>query len=110
METQAFSLSAAARHIRRTYGQRTHLSTVWRWMRNGVVAADGTRVRLEYQRVGRRMLTTPEAIEAFFRALTEADHRADEQAKAATLPARRRGRPASRREAAVAAAEAELAA
>jgi Protein of unknown function (DUF1580) len=42
--------------------------SLWRWSRKGVKG-----VRLEYQRVGRKMFTTAEALARFFAALTALD-------------------------------------
>lgn len=51
-------------------------STVWRWIRRGVRAADGSIIRLDYVRLGRRILIEPEAIERFAAAVADADRRA----------------------------------
>lgn len=44
-------------------------ATVWRWAQKGVRAADGSRVRLEVARVGRRWLTSRAAVARFVAAL-----------------------------------------
>lgn len=47
---------------------RPSLVTMWCWCRRGIKG-----VKLEYQRVGRRIFTSQEAMERFFNALAEAD-------------------------------------
>jgi hypothetical protein len=48
-----------ARHLtRRRPGRKVAASTVWRWHRDGVTAADGTRIRLPAQRYGGAYVTT----------------------------------------------------
>ncbi len=48
-------------------------SAVWRWCRRGVLGRDGTRIRLEHRRVGGKIFTSPEWLDAFTKALTDAD-------------------------------------
>lgn len=50
---------------------RPHLSSVWRWVRQGVQG-----VRLEHVKVGRRLFTTEEAVKRFIARLTEVDREA----------------------------------
>ena len=56
------------RQIAPKYEIDIHPCTVWRWIQKGVRG-----VRLEHIRVGRRILTSDEAVERFFFALAEAD-------------------------------------
>ena len=69
--TEFLGLGAAARRFN-IDGKCVHLSTIFRWMRTGVVVR-GRRVRLGAVRLGRRLTTTPELIETFRRELTEAE-------------------------------------
>ncbi|MDO8631770.1 MAG: hypothetical protein Q7R41_14880, partial [Phycisphaerales bacterium] len=69
--TEYLGLSAAA-HMFKIDGKAVHLSTIFRWMRSGVLVR-GHRVRLGAVRLGRRLTTTPELIETFRRELTEAE-------------------------------------
>ena len=39
-------------------GRRLHRAAVWRWVSNGLRLADGSRVRLEALRMGRRWVTS----------------------------------------------------
>ncbi len=48
---------------------RTNPSTVWRWVQKGLPCGDGTRVRLEALRRGKKWLTSPAAVKRFFGAL-----------------------------------------
>ena len=50
-----------------------HPSALWRWARRGLRARDGSLIRLEHFRIGGRIYTTEAALEAFGRALAEAD-------------------------------------
>jgi len=52
---------------------RPSTSCIWRWCRRGVKARDGQRVRLEHVRVGGMIYTTAAWLDAFGRALAEAD-------------------------------------
>lgn len=49
-------------------GRRPHLSTIWRWCKRGYRG-----IRLEYCRIGNRVVTSREALERFTQRLTEAD-------------------------------------
>ena len=51
-------------------GKKTHLSTVLRWILDGVRGPDGTRVRLEGVRLGRRWMTTRTSLQRFAERLT----------------------------------------
>ena len=50
-----------------------HPSCVFRWARHGVVARDGTRVRLAHVRIGRRLFVRLTDVIAFGRSLAAAD-------------------------------------
>lgn len=72
---------------------RPSSNCVWRWCREGVKAASGTRVRLKHVRFGSRIYTTRQRLNDFGLALAEADaahFNRDEQTPAAR-PAASRG-------------------
>jgi len=52
---------------------RPSSNCVWRWCREGVKAASGTRVRLKHVRFGSRIFTTRQWLNDFGLALAEAD-------------------------------------
>lgn len=54
-------------------GERPHYSTYFRWTEYGVRSPDGSRVRLEYLKCGKKRRTSREAVHRFFRALTCSD-------------------------------------
>ena len=66
------SLNEAAGQFPRVGGRKPHLSTLWRWCRKGL-RVNGTRVRLEYGRAGRRIFTSRQALARFTEALADAD-------------------------------------
>ncbi|GMW00526.1 MAG: hypothetical protein AMXMBFR84_16630 [Candidatus Hydrogenedentota bacterium] len=53
--------------------QHVHASVVWRWMRIGLKARTGERIRLKHVRIGSRVFTTQADLDEFFRVLAEAD-------------------------------------
>jgi len=61
--------------VARAAPRRVSSQSVWRWCRYGLIARDGTRVRLEHLRQGGRVLVPESALHPFFRALAEADAR-----------------------------------
>lgn len=63
----ALPLASAARRI------GVSPTTLWRWARRGIRVADGTRVKLEYRRLGRRIVVDLAAIDRFSAALAAAD-------------------------------------
>ena len=64
-------LTDAARLAGPGRGNRpTHLSTVLRWILDGVKTPSGERVRLEAARIGSRWMTTAAAVQRFVEALT----------------------------------------
>jgi Protein of unknown function (DUF1580) len=68
LQEQLISLSQAGRRFPKSrHGKATHLtpSAIWRWVTDGVRAADGRRVKLEAVFVAGRWLTSIEAIERF---------------------------------------------
>ena len=67
MTTAAIGLTL--REISRSLDRTVDRSTVGRWVRRGVLAPDGGRVRLAAKRLGGRLVVTREALEAFLAAL-----------------------------------------
>ena len=53
-------------------GNPVNPSTVWRWIRKGLEGPDGERIKLSVIYCGNRPHTSPERLESFFRAVTEA--------------------------------------
>ncbi|MBW7906227.1 MAG: DUF1580 domain-containing protein [Phycisphaerae bacterium] len=79
---------------------RPSTNCIWRWCRRGVKARGGERVRLQHVRIGGMIYTSARWLEAFGRALADADAKyfdlceaAVEAARAAEHPAPRRRRP-----------------
>ncbi|GAB5442869.1 MAG: hypothetical protein Fues2KO_32180 [Fuerstiella sp.] len=74
---------ARKHHIpRRPNGKPIDPSTLWRWNRKGLEGVDGERIKLEFVYVGNRPYVTPDAIDSFCQAVTEAKlerHRRAEQ-------------------------------
>ena len=62
------TLSQAARMLPELGGRPLHPSTIWRWCRKGVGG-----VKLEYCKIGRRIVTTKEAVVRFSNNVAEAD-------------------------------------
>ena len=58
------TLAQAAALLPQVSGSKVHTSTLWRWCKNGVRG-----VTLEYGYMGRRIVTSPEALCRFFAAL-----------------------------------------
>lgn len=54
-------------------GRRLHRAAVWRWVTDGLKGPDGGRVRLEALRMGRRWVTSKQAVARFFRRLSGAE-------------------------------------
>lgn len=61
------SLAQITKAVPAIDGKRPHVSTVWRWMHDGIRG-----VHLEHMRVGRRIVTTREALDRFFRDTADA--------------------------------------
>jgi Protein of unknown function (DUF1580) len=51
-------------------GKPVHPSVVFRWIKNGLKAGDGSTVRLEAVKCGSALCTSREAVERFFAELT----------------------------------------
>lgn len=67
----AIHLSKACRSIIPAfYGQRVSPQTAMRWVNKGLLAADGTVVRLKAFRAGRQLVTSEEWVAEFFDELT----------------------------------------
>lgn len=60
------SLSDAARWLPPVNGRRPHTATIWRWASKGING-----IRLETARIGRRVITSAEALQRFTSALAE---------------------------------------
>lgn len=69
LSADLISLSDAAQLV----SGRPSVSAVWRWCRRGVLGRDGTRIRLEHRRIGGKIFTSSEWLDAFTKALTDAD-------------------------------------
>lgn len=67
--TDLLSLTDAAQLV----SGRPSVSAIWRWCRRGVLARDGTRIRLEHRRIGGKIFTADAWLDAFTKALTDAD-------------------------------------
>jgi len=70
--TEIYSLTEATRHVPALDGKRPASSTIFRWAREGIVK-NGVRVRLRYQKIGRRIGIPADALPEFFQALAAAD-------------------------------------
>jgi hypothetical protein len=53
-------------------GRKTHISTLLRWILDGVSSPSGEKVRLEGARLGSRWITSKEALQRFMDRLTPA--------------------------------------
>lgn len=66
LDEDVLGTAAAARYLsERLRGARYSPAGIFRWMRNGVLADDGTRVYLEHARLGRRLITSRQALARF---------------------------------------------
>ena len=72
LDENLITLAEAAEHLPRINGRRIHVSSLHRWRVNGIRG-----IRLETRRLGRRVVTSVEALERFSRALAELDHALD---------------------------------
>lgn len=68
-EEQLLDMESAAKLV----PSKPSPAAVWRWCRKGVVARNGKRICLEHRRYGRRLFTTRAALDAFAKAIAEAD-------------------------------------
>lgn len=75
---ELLSLTEATKTIPPIDGKRPHVGSLWRWTSKGVRG-----VKLDHLRVGRRVVTTREALQRFFQAVAEAPapERAPQQRK-----------------------------
>ncbi len=86
------TLSEAAKRV----PGRPNSATVWRWARKGIIARDGSRVKLEHRRCGARIFVPPEALDQFFKSVADADARFfDAQRETQRLPDLEVPRPTS---------------
>ena len=97
-EDELLTLGEASRRFPTIDGKRPSTNSMWRWCRRGVRG-----IRLGYVRVGRKICTTPAAINAFCNELAEAD-----ELPAATPPVTSSPRTDHQRAKAIADAEREL--
>ena len=67
---QLITLTEAARRLPKIDGRKVAISTLWRWCRKGLRGG-----HLEYVRVGRKICTSPQAMQRFFSKLAELDRR-----------------------------------
>jgi hypothetical protein len=93
---------------------RVSTNTVWRWMRRGVLARNGQRVRLWHCRCGGKLFSSEQALTHFFQETADADaiYFVDKPVvptNESTLRRGQRHRSAKARAKAVAAANATLA-
>lgn len=77
------TLSEAAKTLPRINGRKMHVSTIFRWCRNGVRG-----VFLEYGKMGRTIVVTESGLRKFFTGLAEAD-----KIGQATIPTPHKRRP-----------------
>lgn len=73
LDESTLTLDEAAKALPRFGGTPPAMSTVWRWCRRGFKSPGGAVVSLEYARLGKRIVTSREAIARFSARLTEAD-------------------------------------
>ena len=73
LDESILTLDEAAKSLPRLGGTAPAMSTVWRWCRRGFKSPAGAVVSLEYARLGKRMVTSREAIARFSARLPEAD-------------------------------------
>ena len=103
----AISLNAAMRMLADESGSCPSPVTGWRWCRRGI-ERNGRKVKLEYARIGRRIVTSKAAVSRFVSALAQAD--ADITPLPQAVRVAPTSRSASRRKRAVAEAAAVCAA
>ena len=80
------SLTEAAKVLPKINGRKPAVSTLWRWCRRGLRG-----VHLEYLRVGRNIVTSPQALHRFFAALAAADEQLENQSFAKPKCLQKRG-------------------
>jgi len=79
------TLTEATKIIPAVDGRRRHPSAVWRDCKKGVKIGE-QRIRLEFLRIGRRIVTTREALNRFFQRLAEADVAQSDAEEPAAVP------------------------
>ncbi len=84
-------LSDVAAMLPRYQGKRIHNSTMWRWCTRGVRG-----VKLEYVRLGARIVTSVEAVARFSAKLTELDQKWAENDQPTPQKARKKRTPTQR--------------
>ena len=67
------TLTEATKLLPKVNGRKPAVSTLWRWCRRGLRG-----VRLDYLRIGRNIVTSPQALHRFFATLAEADAQLEE--------------------------------
>ncbi len=71
LSERPISIAVARRqHIPKIDNRPISPATGYRWIKKGVLAGDGTRVRLSAVRIGRKYMTTAEAVQRFLAELT----------------------------------------
>ncbi|MBX7133783.1 MAG: DUF1580 domain-containing protein [Fimbriimonadaceae bacterium] len=85
---EGISLSQAAKQIPGSGGKGLDPSTCFRWTQTGARSATGERVKLEFLRVGGRIVTSQAAVRRFLLALTKGTK--NDPAPAPRTPAQRR--------------------
>ena len=102
LDEDVLSLVEASKVLPLVNGRRVDPSSVWRWARKGLNGC-----RLEYARIGRRIVTSREALTRFTEHLAAADTE-QPAVVAKKTPRRDRSRTDTQRERAIAKAESEL--
>jgi len=103
-EENVMSLTEATRALPRINGRKPAVSTLWRWCRKGLRG-----IHLEYLRMGRKIVTSKEALHRFFTELAEADEALEDRPRATPECLRKRGISARARQRALEEADAILA-
>ena len=80
------SLTEATKVLPKINGRRPAVSTLWRWCYRGLRG-----VQLEYLRVGRKVVTSSEALQRFFSNLVETDKKIEIKSSTKINRLRKRG-------------------
>lgn len=80
------SLTEAAKVLPKVNGRKPAVSTLWRWCRKGLRG-----VRLDYLRIGRNIVTSPQALHRFFAELVEVDKKLESKSSAKIKRLKKRG-------------------
>ena len=51
--------------VKSVIGKKVNSCTLWRWVKNGVLATNGVRVRLQVWKIGRSVFSTKAAVRDF---------------------------------------------